>query len=46
MGSLHARVLSQSDRVELVRVVDPRERRGKAVAERFDTHLGAGARSR
>lgn len=36
MGSLHARVLSQSDRVELVRIVDPSEQ-AKAVAERFDT---------
>jgi len=35
MGSLHARVLSQSDRAELVRVVDPREDAGRAVAERF-----------
>jgi predicted dehydrogenase len=36
MGSLHARVLSQSDRVELVRIVDPSEQ-AKAVAERFGT---------
>ena len=36
MGALHARVLSQSDRVELVRIVDPSEQ-AKAVAERFDT---------
>ena len=36
MGTLHARVLSQSDRVELVRIVDPSEN-AKAVAERFDT---------
>lgn len=35
MGSLHARVLSQSDRVELVRVVDPREEQGRAVADRY-----------
>ncbi|GAA0223621.1 Gfo/Idh/MocA family oxidoreductase [Saccharothrix mutabilis subsp. mutabilis] len=35
MGSLHARVLSQSDRAELVRVVDPREEAGRAVADRF-----------
>ncbi|WP_370946063.1 Gfo/Idh/MocA family protein [Amycolatopsis sp. cg5] len=37
MGSLHARVLSQNERVELVRVIDPREEAGKACAERFDT---------
>jgi predicted dehydrogenase len=37
MGTLHARVLSQSDRVELVRVVEPREAAGRAVAERFGT---------
>lgn len=42
MGTLHARVLSQSDRVELVRVVDPREEAGRAVAERFDTTWSAG----
>lgn len=35
MGSLHARVLSQSDRVELVRVVEPREEAGRATAERY-----------
>jgi predicted dehydrogenase len=35
MGALHARVLSQSDRVELVKVVEPREDAGRAVAERF-----------
>ncbi|HEX9334921.1 MAG TPA: Gfo/Idh/MocA family oxidoreductase [Pseudonocardiaceae bacterium] len=35
MGSLHARVLAQSDRCELVRVVDPREDAGRTVAERF-----------
>jgi len=35
MGSLHARVVSQSDRVELVVVADPREDVGRAVAERF-----------
>ncbi|SDZ40988.1 Predicted dehydrogenase [Amycolatopsis xylanica] len=37
MGSLHARVLSQNERVDLVRVIDPREEAGKACAERFDT---------
>jgi predicted dehydrogenase len=36
MGTLHARVLSQSERVELVGIVDPSEN-AKAVAERFDT---------
>lgn len=35
MGSLHARVLSQSTRCELVRVVDPRETSGRPVAERY-----------
>lgn len=37
MGSLHARVLSQSDRVDLVGVVEPREKAGRAVAERYET---------
>jgi predicted dehydrogenase len=37
MGSLHARVISQSDRAELVRVIDPREEVGRAVADRFGT---------
>ncbi|HET9138244.1 Gfo/Idh/MocA family oxidoreductase [Actinophytocola sp.] len=37
MGALHARVLSQSPRVDLVRIVEPREEAGRAVAERFDT---------
>lgn len=37
MGSLHARVLSQNDRVSLTRVIDPREEAGRAVADRFDT---------
>lgn len=36
MGALHARVLSQSERVELVRIVDPAEK-AKEVAERFGT---------
>lgn len=36
MGALHARVLSQSDRVELVRIVDPSDE-AKEVAERFGT---------
>ena len=37
MGALHARVLSQNERVELVRVVEPREDAGRACAERFGT---------
>jgi predicted dehydrogenase len=37
MGLLHARVLSQSERVKLVRVVEPREEAGRACAERFGT---------
>ena len=35
MGSLHARVISQSPFAELVRVVDPSEEIGSALAERF-----------
>lgn len=35
MGSLHARVLSQSERCELVRIVDPRADVGQAVADRY-----------
>jgi predicted dehydrogenase len=35
MGSLHARVLAQSDRCDLVRVIDPREEVGRSVADRF-----------
>jgi predicted dehydrogenase len=37
MGTLHARVLSGNERVELTRIVDPREDVGRAVAERFET---------
>ncbi|WP_020668878.1 Gfo/Idh/MocA family protein [Amycolatopsis nigrescens] len=37
MGSLHARVLSQNERVTLSRVIDPREDAGRAVADRFDS---------
>ncbi|WP_406640034.1 Gfo/Idh/MocA family protein [Amycolatopsis sp. WGS_07] len=37
MGSLHARVLSQNDRVDLARVIDPREEAGRAVADRYET---------
>jgi hypothetical protein len=33
MGSLHARVLSQSDRCDLVRVAEPREEVGRSVAD-------------
>src|SRR5581483_9436883 len=35
MGSLHARVISQSARAELVHVVEPDESVGTTVAERF-----------
>ncbi|HEY0638831.1 MAG TPA: Gfo/Idh/MocA family oxidoreductase [Pseudonocardiaceae bacterium] len=35
MGSLHARVISQSPRCDLARVVDPVERTGRAVANRW-----------
>ena len=35
MGLLHARVLSQSERVELVRVVEPREEAGRACADSY-----------
>lgn len=35
MGSLHARVLSQSPRCELTRVVDPNEEAGRSVADRY-----------
>ena len=35
MGSLHARVISQSDRCRLARVVEPRETIGREVAARF-----------
>ncbi|MDT8910286.1 Gfo/Idh/MocA family oxidoreductase [Amycolatopsis sp. PS_44_ISF1] len=37
MGTLHARVLSANDRAKLVRVIDPREEAGRAVAARFET---------
>ncbi len=37
MGSLHARVLSQSPRAELARVIDPKPETGKPIAERFGT---------
>jgi predicted dehydrogenase len=35
MGSLHARVIAQSDRCDLAVLVEPRESQGRAVAERF-----------
>ncbi|EEP74354.1 oxidoreductase [Micromonospora sp. ATCC 39149] len=35
MGSLHARVIAQSDRARLVRVVEPREAAGREVADRY-----------
>lgn len=35
MGSLHARVIAQNDRSKLVRVIEPRETTGRAVAEKW-----------
>lgn len=35
MGSLHARVISASDRAELVAVVEPRQEAGDAISERY-----------
>lgn len=35
MGSLHARVIASSDRSKLVRVIEPREAAGRAVAGRW-----------
>ncbi|MEV4410526.1 Gfo/Idh/MocA family oxidoreductase [Catellatospora sp. NPDC049609] len=35
MGSLHARVIAQSDRAELVRIIEPREAAGRDIADRF-----------
>ncbi|MFG1951468.1 Gfo/Idh/MocA family protein [Micromonospora sp. NPDC048830] len=35
MGSLHARVIAQSDRARLVRVIEPRESVGRDVADRY-----------
>lgn len=37
MGSLHARVMHQSDRVTLAGIADPDADKGRALAERFDT---------
>lgn len=42
MGSLHARVLAQSTRCELVQVVEPREDQGREVASRFDVQWAPG----
>jgi predicted dehydrogenase len=35
MGALHARVVSTSERAELVRVVEPREATGREIADRY-----------
>ncbi|MGH3439889.1 MAG: Gfo/Idh/MocA family protein [Sciscionella sp.] len=35
MGALHARVVSQSDRAELVKVIEPREGAGRSIADRY-----------
>ncbi|MFG3700158.1 Gfo/Idh/MocA family protein [Micromonospora sp. NPDC047620] len=35
MGSLHARVIAQSDRAELARVIEPRRSVGQQIAERY-----------
>lgn len=37
MGSFHARVIAQSERADLARVIDPNETAGRAVADRFET---------
>lgn len=37
MGSLHARVLSQNERVSLTRVIDPREEAGRACADKYES---------
>ncbi|MQA11888.1 MAG: gfo/Idh/MocA family oxidoreductase [Pseudonocardiaceae bacterium] len=37
MGALHARVLAASERARLVRVVEPDEKTGRAVADRYQT---------
>lgn len=41
MGSLHARVISQSPRSELAYVIDPKKESGAALAERFDATWAA-----
>ena len=37
MGAYHARVVAQSEHCDLVRVVDPDERAGRSLADRYDT---------
>ncbi|GAA3460377.1 Gfo/Idh/MocA family protein [Saccharothrix longispora] len=37
MGSLHARVIAQSERCELALIIDPREEIGRTVADKYDT---------
>jgi predicted dehydrogenase len=37
MGSLHARVIAQSERAALTRVIDPRADAGQAVAEKYES---------
>jgi predicted dehydrogenase len=37
MGSLHARVISQSDRADLALVIDPRADVGRGIAEKYET---------
>jgi predicted dehydrogenase len=37
MGSLHARVIAQSERATLARVVEPREAAGREIADRYGT---------
>jgi predicted dehydrogenase len=37
MGSLHARVIAQSERAGLALVVEPREDAGRAIAEKYET---------
>jgi predicted dehydrogenase len=37
MGSLHARVVSQSDRATLTAIIDPNPDAGKGLADRFDS---------
>ncbi|WP_072806047.1 Gfo/Idh/MocA family protein [Rhodococcoides yunnanense] len=41
MGSIHARVISQSARCELALLIEPREEQGRAVAERFGCEWAA-----
>ena len=37
MGAYHARVVAQSERCDLARVVDPDEKAGRSLADRYDT---------